>query len=224
MNKSHYLLFLLIPFVLFTTTCKKPVSSENSDENSDPPTDSFVKIFGGSETDEGSSVQQTTDDGYVIVGGTTSFGNGEYDVWLIKTDSNGNEVWNKTFDGGIYADEGTSVQQTTDGGYIITGTTHQNGTLDLWLIKTDSNGNEVWNNIFEGSNWEQGKLVQQTTDGGYIIVGVTNSFGNGEYDVWLIKTDSNGNEVWSYAYGGGGSDADVGYSVQQTTEGGYIIT
>ena len=113
---------------------------------------------------------------------------------LIKTDSYGIEEWNKTF-GGSLGDVGLSVQQTTDGGYIITGYIGTNGSSDVWLIKTNSQGTEEWNKTYGGGDSDGGHSVQQTSDGGFVIIGKTFSFGNGDYDIWLIKTDSQGNTV-----------------------------
>ena len=184
------------------------------------------QTFGGASYDWGNSVQQTNDGGYIIAGETYSYGNGDYDVYLIKTDGYGVEQWNQTF-GGANNDAAKFVQQTTDGGYIITGETYSygngNGYSDVYLIKTDGNGVELWSQTFGGTDYDWGNSIQQTTDGGYIITGgTTNSIVNGYSDVYLLKTDVNGVEQWSQTFGG--TDDDEGKSVQQTTDGGYIIS
>ncbi|MEP7170786.1 MAG: T9SS type A sorting domain-containing protein, partial [Bacteroidota bacterium] len=156
----------------------------------------WSKTFGGTGDDEGRSVQQTTDGGYIISGykekGSAFI---DLDIYLIKTDSNGNLLWSKTI-GGTGDEIGFSVQQTTDGGYIVLGITYSVGAggLDVYLIKTDDNGNSLWTKTFGGTNDDWAGSVQQTTDGGYIITGYTQNFGSGGYsDVYLIKTDSLGN-------------------------------
>jgi hypothetical protein len=187
----------------------------------------WTKTFGGTDWDVGSSVQQTTDGGYIIAGSTSSFGNGGPDVYLIKTDGNGDSLWTKTFGGANY-DVGSSVQQTSDGGYIICGCTNSFGGLPdcyLYIIKTDENGDLLWTKTLGGTDWDdddKGNSIQQTTDGGYIITGWINRsvFSDG-YDVFLIKTDGSGNEQWTKTFGG--TENDSGNSVQQTTDGGYII-
>jgi len=145
----------------------------------------------GSSSSWGSCVQQTIDNGFIFTGYSFMYDVWTTDVLLIKTDSLGNEEWNQTF-GGNEDDYGSSVQQTTDGGYIITGitTSFGNGGQDMWLIKTDADGDEEWNQTFGGSNNDEGHSVQETTDGRYVITGSTASFGYGGEDVWLIKTDS----------------------------------
>ncbi len=181
--------------------------------------------------DWGESVQQTTDGGYIITGTTYNPGP-RPNIYLIKTDANGNLQWQKNY-GGDSSDYGESVQQTTDGGYIITGFTYSYGTegsSDIYLIKTDANGNELWFRSFGGNYTERGESVQQTTDGGYIIAGTCyydpdpETKGGGHYNICLIKTKANGDLQWPSLLNFGGNADDYGYSVQQTTDGGYIIT
>jgi hypothetical protein len=182
----------------------------------------WTRTYGGISYEAGCSVQQTTDKGYIVAGGTQSYGAGEYDVYLIKTDSLGDTLWTKTFGGGSY-DLVYSVQQTTDKGYIVAGGTwsYGAGSSDVYLIKTDSLGDTLWTKTFGGSEFDGGHSVQQTTDGGYIVAGWTWSWGSETDDVYLIKTDSLGDTLWTRTYGG--SDYDQSYSVQQTTDGGYIV-
>ncbi len=185
------------------------------------PVEEWSQTFGGSGHDQGNSVAQTSDGGYIIAGQTYSYGAGLNDVWLIKTDASGNEEWSQTF-GGSEQDYGKSVAQTSDGGYIIAGYTYSfAGYCDVWLIKTDASGNEEWDQIFGGTGANTAYSVAQTSDGGYVIVGDTSSHGAGSYDAWLIKTDAYGIQEWSRTFGT--SNDDYGRSVAQTSDGGYVI-
>lgn len=184
----------------------------------------WEQTYGGIDHDYGLSVQQTTDSGFIITGTTRSFGNGNNDVYLIKTDEVGNEQWSQTFGGNGY-DQGFSVQQTTDGGYVITGETSSinGGDEKILLIKTDVNGNDIWSKIFDSGSLngdERGFDVKQTNDGGYIICGTKKGLFP-KSDIWLIKTNEYGDSLWSKTYGD--SLGDWGYSIQQTSDFGYII-
>lgn len=183
----------------------------------------WIETYGGIYDDEGYSVLQTADGGFVIAGATSSFGAGGRDVWLIKTDSSGVQEWTKTH-GGMSSDGAWSIRPTSDGGFIITGWTYSHGPGYLgnaWLLKTDSLGNGEWNVAFGDSGVDRGQAAQQTADGGYIVAGYTDSFGAGLYDMLLIKTNSSGTQEWMKTHGGSGRD--YGHSVQQTADGGYIV-
>jgi len=182
----------------------------------------WAKTYGGTSGDYAYSVQQTSDGGYIVAGRTYSFGAGYYDIFLIKTDASGNVQWAKTY-GGTSGDYAYSVQQTSDGGYIVAGTTWSFGAgyYDIFLIKTDASGNVQWAKTYGGTDYDWAYSVRQTSDGGYIVAGYTQSFGAGDYDIFLIKTDANGNISWAKTYGG--TDYDWAYSVRQTSDGGYIV-
>ena len=183
----------------------------------------WTKTFGGSQREYGNSIQQTVDKGYIITGSTHSFGAGGSDVWLIKTNASGDTLWTKTF-GGSSIDGGNYIRQTIDEGYIITGYTHSfgAGNYDVWLIKTNASGDTLWTKTFGGKGEDWGYAGQQTLDEGYIITGYTSSFPAGDRDAWLIKTNADGDTLWTKMFGGG--DNDDGYSVQQTSDEGYIIS
>ncbi len=185
----------------------------------------WTRTFGGADLDWGYSVQQTADHGFIVAGSTNSFGAGMGDFYLIKTDSTGETVWEKTY-GGVQNDQGRSVLQTwPDGGYIIAGSTssYGSGESDVYLIKTDSLGTLVWSQTYGEVGSDHGFFVQQTlSDGGYIVTGDKYSAYTGGRDIYLIKTDTSGDTLWTKTFGGTGSDA--GSAVRATTDGGYIVT
>ena len=198
------------------------------------------KSYGSSVPEEGMSVQETSDAGYIIVGYTGAVpglwegrGKGDPDLWLVKVDRHGNIEWDKTF-GGSLGDEGQCVRQTSDGGYILAGTTESEDLLTaidgIWLIKTDAHGDMQWDRVLVNglSNW--GECVRETTDGGFVVVGTTrhsDTFSNRGTDFWLIKTDRSGDVEWEETLGVGRSDHryndEIGYCVRQTRDGGYIV-
>ena len=182
----------------------------------------WTSTLGGIGGDGGNSVRQTSDGGYVVAGYTVSYGAGDDDIWLVKTDGSGNKVWSRAF-GGAGFDMGNQVLQTSDGGYVIVGVTNSYGAGgdDVWLIKTDASGNEVWDKTYGGTAGDRGNSILQSSDGGYIIAGATHSSGAGFDDVWLLKVDELGNKVWDRAFGGTGSEG--GSAVWQTTDGGSSL-
>jgi hypothetical protein len=176
--------------------------------------------YGGADHDFAYSVVQTGDGEYVIAGYTDSYGAGNRDVWLIKTDSDGSIIWHQTY-GGTEMDWGSSVVRTIDGGYAIAGRTRSFGAgdYDFWLIRTDSDGEVIWNQTYGGMQIDEAHSLVQTNDGGYALLGRTNSFGTCNY--WLVKTDSLGNMQWNQTYGG--ELSQIGYAVVQTVDGGYAM-
>lgn len=193
----------------------------------------WQKCYGGSNADQAYCIQQTTDGGYIMAGlthsndGDVSGHSGFYDFWVVKTDQSGTIQWQKCY-GDPDSQIASSIQQTNDGGYIIAGHTNSitNG-YDFWIIKIDESGNLQWQESYGGSNQDDAQSVQQTADGGYIIAGFSSSndgdvSGNhGNADYWVVKVDASGNIQWQKSYGG--SEHDLARSIQQTTDGGYII-
>lgn len=182
----------------------------------------WAKNFGDTGGERGISIEQTADDGFVIAGTTNSFGASNGDAFLLKLDPGGNVLWSKMY-GGLESDYASSVQQTYDGGYIVIGNTFSFGvdTDDVYMLKTDATGDTLWTKTYGGPGYETGNCIRQTADSGYIIAGATTSFGEGNADVYLIKTSSTGDTLWAKTFGG--INSDVAYQIRQTFEGGYIV-
>jgi hypothetical protein len=182
----------------------------------------WTRTLGGADMDHGFSVLVASDSGYIMVGRTKSFGAGDFDVWLVRTDENGDAMWTRTY-GGPNSDVGYAVQQTADRGYIMAASTQSFGAgeSDVWLLRTDSLGDTVWTRVYGGPSSDYAYTALPTPDSGYVVVGYTASFGAGDWDVWLLKTDSLGDTAWTRTYGS--SARDLGYSVDMTTDSGYII-
>jgi hypothetical protein len=180
------------------------------------------KTYGGTSDEYAYSVVQTGDGGYALAGGTYSYGAGIYDFWLVKTDAAGTMLWSKTY-GGAYPDSASSVVQTSDGGYALAGYTYSYGagSLDFWLVKTDSAGTLQWNKTYGGTSYDYASSVVHTSDGGYVLAGYTSSYGAGINDFWLVKTDSAGTLQWNKTYGG--TSDEYANSVVQTGDGGYAL-
>ena len=181
------------------------------------------KIFVGAKNKNQAaySIVQTKDSGYAVAGYTKNKGNGTQDVWVLKLDSTGTKVWDKTF-GGAHSDTANSIIQTKDGGYAVAGNTVTKGTItDVWVLKLDSTGTKVWDKTFGGANPDYAYSIIQTKDDGYAVGGSTQSKGNGKQDLWVLKLNSTGTKVWDKTFGGAQSD-NVN-SIVQTNNGGYVI-
>ncbi|MEW6222831.1 MAG: hypothetical protein AB1476_05970 [Candidatus Hadarchaeota archaeon] len=183
----------------------------------------WLKISGGSASESGHSVAKTSDGGYVVAGWTSSFGSGSDDVYLVKTNSAGENLWAKSH-GGSGTDWGESVALAENGGYMVAGrtTSFGAGSNDFYLIKTDSAGENLWSKTYGGTADEWAFSLNATSDGGYIIGGHTSSYGAGRDDFYLVKVDASGGVLWENTYGGENNDRC--FSVVQTSDGGYIAT
>ncbi len=200
------------------------------------PSIEWQKCFGGSDYDEAFSVQNTVDGGFIAAGDSAG------DYWIIKLNSAGDLMWEKSY-GGSGGDFAYYIHQTTDKGYIVAGSSSSNDgdvtgnhpdnlgypSIDYWILRLDSVGNLIWEKSFGGKKDDAAKCVRQTNDGGFIVTGsahsnngdVSGNHGNGNYDIWVVKLDTNGNLAWQKCFGGSGYEESN--SIQQTSDGGFII-
>ena len=227
----------------------------------------WTRTFGGPRGDGCMAVVQTADGGFVLAGNTFSFGAGENDFYVIRTNVAGDTVWTRTY-GGVSFDQAYSVQQTSDGAFVVAGCAGPNGNVRDWvmkidghgdtlwtrslggmvayciretpdhgfivagtttaypedyrLVKTDSAGNPTWTRTYGGARSDWPFAIELTSDGGYILAGVTFSFGSGQNDVYLVRTDAWGDTIWTRVYGG--ADEDWAFGVVETQDSGFAVT
>jgi hypothetical protein len=192
------------------------------------------KTFGGIHYEEGTSVVETDDGGFAIAGRTGSFGaiEGVDEVWLVRCDQNGTHLWNHTYGGGFVHGghmssfhKSVRLENTSDGGFLITSHTAHNsvGDADGWLVRTDTDGNPLWNYTYGGPDDEYFVESVACSDGGFISGGFTENKTIGNVDGWLIRTDADGNHLWNYTYGSP-IFGEVGYDVIEVSGGGFLMT
>lgn len=180
------------------------------------------QTYGGIANDMGASLIECSQGGFAIVGTTESFGTGDEDAWLIRTDADGNLLWNRTF-GGSGNDRGQTIVECQNGGFAIGGYSESFGAglEDFWLIHTNTTGHLLWHRTYGGYNRDFGYSLVEANSGGFVLIGETASFGAGDNDVWLVRTNTTGHLLWHRTYGGSGSE--LGYSIIEVTTGGFGI-
>jgi len=218
-NDNHY----IIVGTVETQNNQEEICLIKTDMNGDTV---WTKIFGGNEEERGMSVQQTSDNGFIIGGVSESYGTGLYDddIYLIKTDINGIVQWEKTFSDSL-GQQGVVVKELDSGGFIILGATDQDtsGLDDIYLIKTDANADTIWTKTYGGIADDEAYSFEIAPDGGFIIAARSKSYGAGNDDVYLVRTDENGNTLWTKTIGWQ-QDEEFPISIKSTNDGGYVIS
>lgn len=182
----------------------------------------WIRTYGRTEKDFAMSVIQTADGGCLLAGGTMGADGETYDICLVKTDSDGNEIWTRSY-GGVDGEFATSVAETRDGGYIVAACTESfgEGSLDVYLIKTDGEGKVIWTRTYGGEGWDMPWDIRQTSDGGFIVAGETESYGADGLDVYLLRVGGDGEPLWVKNYGGQGRE--TARAVWETPQGDFIV-
>jgi uncharacterized delta-60 repeat protein len=179
--------------------------------------------YGGIGDDTAYAIQETSDGGYIVAGYTHLFGAPTSDTWILKLTSEGDIEWQHIY-GGTGDDKAYSIQETSEGGYIVAGSTQYLGAQDhdFWVLKLTSAGSFEWQRIYGGYGDDVAYYIQETSDEGYIVGGDTDSFGINESELWVLKLTSIGDIEWERIYGG--SDNDYLNCIQETSDGGYVVT
>jgi len=186
--------------------------------------DAWAKSYGERGGQCAWSIQLTSDGGYAVAGWTRASGAGEADFWVLKLTADGTIEWEKIY-GGIADDLADLIFQTSDGGYVVTGTTQSfgAGAEDVWVLRLTADGTVLWAKTYGGTGEDEAVSIQQTTDGGYVVAGETESFGAGDWDLWILKLDAQGAIQWEKTYGGSDWETSSADPIQQTSDGGYVV-
>lgn len=182
----------------------------------------FMKTYGGVSDDRFLNIRQTADSGFILAGSTTNFGFGNWDMLYVKTDANGDTLWTKVIGSAAY-DQGTDAIETNNSEFVFLGRTLSwgAGSSDVFLAKATASGDTLWSKTYGGTGWEEALRIKQTFDNGFVFTGATNGFTNGGYQTYLNKVDSDGNLMWSKAYGG--DYTETSYDVVQLPDSGYAM-
>jgi len=182
----------------------------------------WTRAYGGDANDYLQAVRLTGDGGYQLCGATESFGAGGGDVYLVRIDAGGDTLWTRTY-GGPELDAASAIDRIGDGGFILAGETASFGAgdHDVYLLRTDADGDTLWTRTIGGPSFERGSGVVATTDGRFVIGGRTSSFGAGDHDAYLVITDAQGNVLSTHTYGD--CETDIAFAVQETRDGGFIL-
>lgn len=209
----------------------------------------WSKTYGGSKDDRGQSIIQTADGGYAITGyamssdGDASRNEGFHDNWILRLDSKGNILWERSF-GFSGHDHSYDLLQTADGGFFFvgflditaarsdgfeakSGTLTRHGVGEFWGTKIDAKGNLQWRRYFGGTNNDRAHAVVPAWDGGFVLAGFSESDdfdisdSRGSYDFWVVKISEEGDKIWEHSYGGSG--IDIAYDISLTADGAYVV-
>ncbi|MFX0167863.1 MAG: hypothetical protein ACFE89_00785 [Candidatus Hodarchaeota archaeon] len=223
-------LFFLLGLLCILLFCSQPVAYRGAAQLAVGSDILWHKTFGGINADSGYDIVECQEGGYAIVGGTMSWGEGETDAIIIRTDADGNELWNQTY-GSEGSDGALAIIECSNGGFAFTGYT-RNGTLgrhNLWFVRTDADGNVLWERIYGGVDNDQGFALIEVSNGGFAVAGITRSFGSVDpltqirtFDIWLLRTDPQGIMLWNRTYGG--TADDISHSLLEVPEGGFAIS
>lgn len=183
-----------------------------------------MRTFPGESATVGNSIECTPDGGFIVAGYINTHETSEDEGYLIRMTAQGDTLWTRMY-GGADSDRFRCVRVTSDGGFVAAGTSESggHGEEDVWLLRADASGNELWSSRFGGTSWDEGECVCETMDGGFAVVGETCSFGGCDWDVYLIRTDAFGKQIWCKVFPGYDNYWDYGYGIVEADDGGIVI-